>query len=250
MCHGRNLRGAFRPPQDNGDIVNRITVAICLLIFAAPAGAQIYGQHPAREPSLWASGGIGLFAADGVNDGSTGSTWDFGSGTNIQYRGSLEKSFRNQTAIGITAGYVSIPFTYRGSSSSLLAAQDGATCAACNAHLQLYSAALSLHVGGTQGFHQVLDASAGVNHYRNLKRDADGALLAPAKGNTDPAFTFGYGFGYNFNRFQEAFIVQDYGVALHERTGLQNSQSNTLTMRITRLGYRMGFGTGSPVRRR
>src|SRR4051812_5204276 len=97
-------------------------------------------------------------------------------------------------------------------------------------------------------FHQVLEASAGVNHYRDFRRDADGAPLAPLGGNTDPAFTFGYGFGFNFSKKQEVYAVQDYGIALHERSGLQNSESNTLTMRTTRVGYRMGFGARGPLR--
>ena len=85
--------------------------------------------------------------------------------------------------------------------------------------------------------HQVLEAQAGVINYRNLKRDSDGVSLAPTGGNVDPYFTFGYGFGYNFNPAMEVSIVQDFGLALHERTGLTSDQSNTLTQRTLRLNF-------------
>lgn len=215
---------------------------IALLLASAPVDAQIYDNRRNKEPSWWVSGGAAAFSADGINDGSTASRWDF-AGTNAQYRASLEKAIRNQTSVGMTVGYIDMPFTYYGS------ALGGAnSCAQCDARMKFYSAAVSLHVGGGLGFHQVLEATAGVNHYRDFKRDADGVALLPLGGNTDPAFAFGYGFGFNFSKSQGVYVIQDYGLALHERTGLRNNQSNTLTMRSTRLGYRMGFGTRSPLR--
>ena len=224
--------------------MKRIAVVAALFLTSLPLDAQIYDNRRSKEPSLWLSAGAAAFSADGINDGSTGSAWDF-AGTNAQYRASIEKTIQNQTSIGITVGYIDMPFTYYGSAGAVAPAN---TCARCDAHMKIYSAALSLHVGGGLGFHQVLEASAGVNHYRNFTRDADGAALIPLEGNTDPALAFGYGFGFNFSPSQEVFVIQDYGIALHERKGLANSESNTLTMRTTRIGYRMGFGARGPLR--
>jgi hypothetical protein len=42
--------------------------------------------------------------------------------------------------------------------------------------------------------------------------------------------------------------VQDFGLALHERTGLSSEQSNTLRQRTIRVNFRYGFG--DRVRRR
>ncbi len=215
---------------------------VALFLASAQLNAQIYDNRRSKEPSFWISGGAAAFSADGINDGGTRSAWDF-SGTTVQYRGALEKTISNQTAVGVSVSYMNMPFTYVGS------ALGPNSCGSCDAHMQFYNAALTLHVGGGNGFHQVLEASAGVNHYRDFKRDVDGQALAPLEGNIDPAFTFGYGFGFNFSRAHEVFIIQDYGIALHERDGLQNNQSNTLTMRTTRVGYRMGFGTRAPIRR-
>lgn len=215
---------------------------VALFLASIPLDAQIYDGRRPKDPGIWISGGAAAFSADGINDGGTGSAWDF-SGTTVQYRAGLEKSIQNQTSIGIAVSYMNMPFTYYGN------ALGGAnSCTQCDAHMKFYNAAITLHVGGGNGFHQVLEASAGVNNYRDFRRDSDGLALEPIEGNIDPAFTFGYGFGFNFSPSQEVFVIQDYGIALHERDGLQNNQSNTLTMRTTRIGYRMGFGKRGPLR--
>ena len=225
--------------------MKRIALILALVLGSMPLNAQIYDNRSNKDPSIWMSAGVAAFSADGINDGSTGSAWDF-SGTNVQYRASIEKAIQNQTSVGITVGYIDMPFTYYGPTTGTLS--DANSCSQCDAHMKIYSAALSLHVGGGLGFHQVLEATVGVNHYRDFKRDADGGALAPLTGNTDPAFSFGYGFGFNFSKSQEVYAIQDYGLALHERSGLPNNQSNTLTIRTTRIGYRMGFGARGPLR--
>jgi hypothetical protein len=106
-----------------------------------------------------------------------------------------------------------------------------------------------VHVGGGVGLHQVLEASAGALAYRNLKNDSNDEPLAPVNGNIDPYFTFGYGFGYTFNPSTQLSIVQDFGLALHERTGLTSEDSNTLTHRTIRLNFRYGFGSRVRTRR-
>lgn len=212
-----------------------------LLFMATSADAQIQrrGAVSTNEPSMWVDLGIGVYSANGISDGSTNSTWDFGNGTDWQYRAALEKVLQNQFSLGGVVTYVNVPFVY-----------SGPNCAGgCDAHLDLTSLGASFHAGGGQGLHQVLEVSAGAALYRNLTRDSDKFKLAPTGGNIDPFFTFGYGFGYTFNPTMQLSVVQDYGLALHERTGLTNDQSNTLTQRTTRLNFRMGFGSQTRRRR-
>lgn len=188
---------------------------------------------------MWVDLGLGVYSANGISDGATNSTWDFGNGTDWQYRAALEKELQNQFSLGGVVTYVNVPFVY-----------SGPNCGGgCDAHLDLTSVGASFHAGGGQGLHQVIEVSAGAAFYRNLTRDSDKFKLAPTGGNTDPFFTFGYGFGYTFNPTMQLSIVQDYGLALHERTGLTNDQSNTLTQRTTRLNFRMGFGSQTRRRR-
>jgi len=232
-----NLPAASSEPQAFGAHVNKY-ILVAALFAATSASAQIRRRAPvATEPSLWISLGVGLYGANEVSDGATNSTWDFGEGTNWQYRAAVEKVMQNQFSLGGVLTYVDVPFVYIGPS-----------CGRCDAHLDLTTVGASFHAGGGTGLHQVLEVSAGAALYRNLRRDSDDLKLAPQGGNIDPFFTFAYGFGYTFNPTLQISIIQDYGLVLHERTGLSNDQSNTLTQRTTRLNLRMGFG--SRTRRR
>jgi hypothetical protein len=176
-----------------------------------------------------------------VSDGATGSTWDFGRASTPQYRAAIEKSVGRNTAVGAAAAYAHVPFVYRADEPASGPLPDAA-CARCDAHLDIMSIGLSFHHGGGPGFHQVFEASAGALQYLNLKQDSDGSALAPRDGNVDPYFTFGYGFGYAFGTNMQVSVVQDLGLAIHERKGLTSDQSNTLQQRTLRLNFRYGFG--------
>ena len=228
--------------------MRRIAIGLIMIVACAESlSAQL--RRPvlrSGEPSVWLGGGLGFFTGNGVNDGRTNSTWDFGSSTNFQYRLSLEKAIANQSSFGVVGTYVKVPFIY--SSTAVVPPSGAATCGSCEAHLDMMTVALTFHAGGGPGFHQVIEASGGVAQYTNLKRDSDDATLAPPDGNIDPIFAFGYGFGYGFNNNTQINLVQDYGIALHEKSGLPNGVSNTNTVRNLRFSVRFGFG--SQTRRR
>ena len=206
-----------------------------IAVFASTADGQVRRRAPRPvEPSIWASLSVGLFNANDVSDGRTGSTWDFGQASTPQFRASLEKAVSGSISIGAAGSYARVPFTYRGGG------ENG--CSSCAAHLEVVTLGASFHVSGGQGFHQVLEGSAGALQYRNLERDSDDTALEPTSGNVDPFFTFGYGFGYGFRRNMQVSVVQDFGLALHEREGLTSEQSNTLRQRTIRLNFRYGSG--------
>ncbi len=214
-----------------------------VLVGAAKSHAQVrLPTTRAAEPATWISISGGLFNANGVSDSQTASTWDFGQASNFQGRAAVERTIlQNQMSVGLAATYLGAPFTYIG--------KEGVnSCARCAAHLDLLSLGVSFHVGGGAGLHQVLEGSAGIAQYRNLRRDSDGLSLAPLSGNTDPYFTFGYGFGYAFSNRMHASVVQDFGIVLHERKGLSSELSNTLRQRTIRLNFRYGTGRRSRVR--
>ncbi|HEY8164546.1 MAG TPA: hypothetical protein VIF83_03235 [Gemmatimonadaceae bacterium] len=216
--------------------MNKYIMLLISIVAASPMDAQIRRRMPtSTEPGMWASLSAGIYGGNGISDGSTQSTWDFGAGTTWQYRAAVEKAIERQIAVGLVGTYVKVPFEYIGN----LGANS---CVRCDAHLDVVSLGVSFHAGGGPGLHQILEASAGALQYRNLRRDDDGTALAPLDGNVDPFFTFGYGFGYTFNQTMDVSVVQDYGLALHERKGLSTGQSNTLTQRSTRLNFRIGFG--------
>jgi hypothetical protein len=127
---------------------------------------------------------------------------------------------------------------------------SGIQCASCDAHLDMMTLVATFHSGAGVGFHQVLELNGGVVAYRNLKRDSDGAKLAPSGGNIDPLFALAYGFGYGLSDRTNLDLIWDYfAFAIHERKGLSNGTSNTNRMPGLRLSLRMGFG-GSAARRK
>jgi len=77
--------------------VKKYILPAALLFIASSANAQIQRRGTiSTEPSMWVDLGIGVYSANGISDGSTNSTWDFGNGTDWQYRAALEKTFQNQ----------------------------------------------------------------------------------------------------------------------------------------------------------
>jgi hypothetical protein len=222
--------------------VRRIIPVLLLLAAANQSEAQVRRRVPrVPEPALWSSFSVGLFNANDVSDGVTNSTWDFGRASNAQFRASLEKAVSSTASVGATGTFVHVPFNYVGPGGA-------SSCGRCAAHLDIASLAASFHVGGGVGLHQVIEASAGAVQYRNLKRDDTGEALAPTGGNIDPYFTFGYGFGYSLNPATQLSVVQEFGLALHERTGLTSDQSNTLRHRTIRVNLRYGFGNRTRTR--
>jgi len=238
VVHVSKLPGASRDPQDNWSQVNRIFGFLLLAATASTSEAQVRRRTPLpAEPESWVTLSAGLFNGNTVSDGATRSSWDLGQATNPQLRIAAERSLQGQShiSVGLAGTYTHAPFTYTGPGGA-------ASCTSCAAHMDLVSLGVSFHAGGGIGLHQVLEASAGAIQYRNLKRDSDNSALAPIGGNVDPYFTFGYGFGYTVNPNTELSVVQDFGLALHERTGLSSGQSNTLRLRTIRLNLRYGFG--------
>lgn len=221
--------------------MRRIAIGLIVMMACAEslsAQRRIPGIR-AAEPSIWINGGVGLFTGNGVNDGRTESEWDFGNSTNFLYRASLEKTIGTQSSIGLIGTYVRVPFTY----TSTAIIPPAGSCGQCEAHLDMMTLSVGFHIGGGPGFHQVIEGNAGIVQYSNLERDSDGSALAPANGSVDPIFSAGYGFGYGFGEKLQINLVQDYGIALHEKTGLANGVRNTNSVRTLRFSMRFGFGS-------
>ncbi|HJP86706.1 MAG TPA: hypothetical protein VJ852_11990 [Gemmatimonadaceae bacterium] len=227
--------------------MRRFSVALMmLLLIASAANAQRRGRVFTSDPDSWATVSIAGFRANGVNDGATGSTWDFGNSTNLEYRASLEKGWNNGSSFGIAGSYARMPFVY--SSDLAIPLSNGALGArcspGCNAHLDMMTLLANFHVGSGIGFHQVLELNGGAVFYENLKRDSDGAKLA-GSGNVDPIFGVNYGFGWGFSDRTSLDFTWDYAFAIHERENQSNSVSNTNQMPGLRVMLRMGFGARS-----
>ena len=226
--------------------MRRFSLAILTVIFGAGTLAAQMPRRPSaytNNPAFWITAGVTGFRANVVNDGVSASSWNFGNSTNFAYRGSIEKGGANGSSFGLAGSWSHVPFQYS-STGPVLPVGAGAQClgGACDAHLDLMTLVATFHSGSGIGFHQVLELNGGVVAYRNLKRDADGAKLAPVGTNIDPLFALGYGFGYGLTDRTNLDIVSDYSFALHERKELSNGTSNTNSMPALRIALRMGFG--------
>lgn len=214
-----------------------------VMFFAASASAQRRQRVFSSDPGYWVSGGVAGFSGNGVNDGRSASSWDFGNSTNFQYSASLEKTLSGGgSSFGVTGTYARVPFVYSGPAVPMVSGT--ATCGGCDAHLDMTTLVATFHVGSGAGFHQVIEFNGGIVNYANLKRDSDGAKLGGGS-NIDPLFSIGYGIGYGFDDRTQIEFVPDYAIAIHERAGLSNGVSNTNSMRSLKLTFRMGFGTRS-----
>jgi hypothetical protein len=226
-------------------MMRRFSLALLTLMFSAGALSAQMPRRPSgytNNPDYWITAGVSGFRANVVNDGTSASTWNFGNSTNFAYRGSIEKGGNNGSSFGLAGSWSHVPFQY--TSTGAVIPSGGAQClsASCDAHLDLMTLVATFHSGAGIGFHQVLELNGGVVAYRNLKRDSDGAKLAPTGGNIDPLFALGYGFGYGLSDRTNLDIISDYSFAIHERKDLSNGTSNTNSMPALRLSLRMGFG--------
>ena len=227
--------------------MSRLVALVLSLVLLAPAGragAQIF-RVPTRtnEPVVWVSAAAGLFQASVVRDGDSQSNWAFGGSSGFQYRGSLEWALRNHNSIGVSGGYVRMPFTYQ--SRELTPGPD--QCALCDANVTITTIAATFHGGGGEGLHQVIEVQAGATWFRDFEEDRTGEPLAPLEADRDIFFSFGYGIGYQVGRRLQISIVQDFGIALHQRGGIPSGERNTPQQRVTRLMMRYGLGNKRPL---
>ena len=219
-------------------MIARVTcLTLALLCVAAPVRAQIIRVPRSAEPRVWTSLGASFYQMDGIVDGSSDSVWDLEVNSGIQYRGAIEWGIRNQTSLGVTGTYVSLPFRYYARSAET---PPETSCNGCGADVNISSLVLSLHVGGGPGLHQVIEAQAGVTRFADFRAD-DGRELAPLDGDSDASLAVGYGIGYSFSNRLQVTVVQDFGVLFHQRTGLSSGEGSTIQQRVTRLGLRYGL---------
>jgi hypothetical protein len=213
--------------------VRGFTLGTMLLAMSAqPARAQVLDRPSSTEPRAWISGALGLFDPGVVDDGVTATSWRFANAA--QFRGSLEYSLGRGNSIGVLAAYARVPLRYAPFSGS---AEDA---------LSTVSAlALTFHGGGGVGLHQVIEASVGALRYSDFTSEQDGRRLAPLGADLDVTFMIGGGFGYSIGTRTQIVLVQDFGIALHQRTDLPNDASTSTYHRTTRLGLRHGVGTAT-----
>lgn len=202
-----------------------------LTICASKVDSQILDRGTrSNEPRAWISGTIGYFDLPAVDDGTSGARWGFSSAA--QFRGSLEYSLGRGNALGVNVSYARMPLRYVPFNGT-----------AGDATATVSSMMVVFRGGAGIGLHQVFEASLGAMRFSDFSSDEDGERLAPLDADYDVTFTIGGGFGYTISDRAQVVLVQEFGLALHQNTGLPNDASTTAYHRTTRIGLRYGFGS-------
>jgi len=213
-------------------------LAVMLLLVASASEAQIIRPSVRSVgPTAWLGLSAGLVQSAIVNDGTTNSRWDFGSATSI--RASYEKVYQPGVTFGIAGGYASMPMLYTGGAST---AASTACPGGCDARANVFQALALVHTGDRIGFHQVIELTGGVTAYSNFRTQEGGQALEPVKTDADMSFSLGYGFGFGMSPTSSFEIVQEFGLSVHQKTGLAANESNVPRYNTTRLTWRIGLG--------
>jgi hypothetical protein len=199
----------------------------------------------------WFSGGAVVAGLGEVNDGTSGSTWDFRGDPRWQMRGTLEKAIQPTTTLGIAVNYGTVDFQYRpleGGGVLDPSPSDTGSVALCRAvgctgQVDLMGIQGVLRGGNApEGVYQIVEATGGVIGFRNLRAKSDGAAL-PVETAFDVTAGIGYGLGFALsNDFHLAF-VQDFGIAWHSGDQLPENTKRTYSTRNTRVTLRYGLGS-------
>ena len=222
--------------------MRRIALLALFALLAAPeARAQIINVPKGgltHGPAIAAGASVGLFNLQDVFDGSTQTTWLFSQ--TLEYAGSVEVAMGGGSAFGLAASYAHVPLLYV---DSIQAATGRVTSGCCDAHVNAYTVGAQFSIGGNgaPGFHHLVVINAGIIAFEKFTADRGGQRLSPDR-NIDPRIAIGYGFGYGFGGRAEAFVVQEYGVALHESKGLSGGDRRQYQQQTTRLGIKYGLG--------
>lgn len=217
--------------------VLKLATLVCLAAAVAsrPAAAQRRRSY-SSGPSAWASFWLGLQQPFTVDDGSTGSTWEFGAAPRFDV--SLEKSIQSQASIGIRGTFARVPLTYDDHR-----AFAGSGCfGVCDADVNVTGVQADFHYGAGVGFHQVVELALGATAYSNFTARNGGGRIGPAHPDMDLSFAFGYGFAWGLSRTTDLEVVEELGTAVHQTTGLPAGTSNLPHIYVTRIGVRFGLG--------
>ena len=201
-------------------------------LAAASASAQIIRPQFNRSPAAYASLGIGWLQQQGFCDKDSGDCWDFGNAP--QWRASFEMPLGyGGSAWGVVGTLARVPLQYIG--SGLLN-----SCARCDADATVSQILGLFKMSGGQGFHQVIDVTAGAAMFNNFRTANGGTRLGTGKTTTRFTGALAYGFGYGFSPRNEVFVEQEYGIVFLPRTpGNNNNMAQQQTLRI---GARFGLG--------
>jgi hypothetical protein len=238
-----NLRGVARDPQQHeGVIVLRRIVVMTLAAFATlvvdagvgrGAGGQIGRRRQPSEPDpgYWVGLSIGYVDGTTINDGDTGTAWQFG--YTAQIRATLEKTLQRGVTAGVSAGFSDAPLTYVSGFTD-----PHSNCVGeCAARANITQLMAFIHGGGSPGFHFVYDLEGGLTEFSDFRTKSIEASLPPSS-KYDFTFGFGGGLGYGFSQISDIYVSEMTDLVLHPSNGTSTTAPRLFQFRA---GFRVGF---------
>lgn len=232
-----------------------VALIALLLLTVSPLEAQLRGGGQSRTratgvSSWWFSGGAGVIGLGPVNDGVSGSSWDFSGDPRWQLRGTLEKTTQPNTTIGVGVSYGNVDLAYQPfpdvvpqSVPDQPASVTTCQITGCSASVDLWAVQAVMRGGGaSEGMYQVVEVAGGVQGFRNMRTREDDAVL-PVKDAVDINASIGYGLGYALSRDFHIAFVQDFGIAWHSGDALPDGYKRTYRTRNSRVTLRYGLGS-------
>lgn len=231
-----------------------VLLAMLTTTSVSPLSAQLRGGRPTRSSGVstwWFSAGAVVAGLGPVNDGRTGSTWDFDGDPRWQLRGTLEKAIQPTTTLGIAVNYGNVDFRYRPLEGAPVpdfapetpASEVECRTTGCQAQVNLMGLQAVLRGGGArEGLYQIIEASAGVIGFQTFTAKSDGVEL-PVERALDVTAGLGYGLGFALSSDAHIAFVQDFGIAWHSGESLPEGSRRTYRTRNTRVTLRYGLGS-------
>ena len=220
-------------------IVVMVVAGFATLLLDAGAGRGAAGQIGRRgrqqgnesDPGYWVGLSYGYVDGTTINDGDTGTSWEFAYTTQI--RATLEKTLQRGVTLGASAGFSDAPLTYV---SGFLSPQSN--CASvCDARANITQLMAFVHGGGSRGFHFVYDLEGGVTEFSDFRTRSTEATLPPSN-KYDFTFGFGGGLGYGFSQISDIYVSEMTDLVLHPSNGTSTRAPRLFQFRA---GFRVGF---------
>lgn len=206
-----------------------LAVVAASALVAPTAEGQIIGRRSVTQSSPnWVGASIGLLQNFGIVDGSTGSTWDFGSG--LEYAARFERPISSgQLAIGLQGSFARLPLTYSSSTFS------GEAKASVKQFVGV------IRYGGGYSFHPIYELAVGVIGFSGFRSTGTTEMSLSNSTDYDPKISIGYGFGFGLSPTATVSVIQELGTILHQRDGLAASESSYPRIYVTRIGGKIAF---------
>lgn len=209
------------------NIRSLVAAVAATAIGGSTLDAQIVRRPEVRRVPNWGGASVGLTQGYGIRDGSTGSTWAFGSG--LEYAARFEHPTRSGIAVGLQASFASMPLSYESSTF------NGDATARVTQFVGV------LHYGGGYTFHPVYELTAGVIGFSNFRSSGGAPTQLSNSTDYDPKISIGYGFGFGISSNFKIELLQELGTIIHQRDGLSGSSSSFPRIYVTRIGGKVAF---------